>query len=112
QAAVLVVVSGLSGLMGWQLSQSALETGRLERDVVAAYVRSLLQDSTVQVASSESHTVKPWFNGRIEFAPTVKDLTAQGFPLVGGRLDFVDNRRIAALVYKRRQHVINISICP
>ena len=94
-AATLLLVCGLSGLVGWHLAQSTFEQHRLERDVVAAHVRSLLQDSTVQIASSESHTVKPWFNGRIEFAPTVKDLTAEGFPLIGGRLDFIDNRRIA-----------------
>ncbi|HEU0060310.1 MAG TPA: anti-sigma factor [Hyphomicrobiaceae bacterium] len=112
QAAMLVLVCGLSGLVGWHLAQSNFEQRRLERDVVAAHVRSLLQDSTVQIASSESHTVKPWFNGRVEFAPTVKDLTAEGFPLIGGRLDFVDNRRIATLVYKRRRHVINVFMWP
>lgn len=111
-AATLVLVCGLSGLVGWHLAQSTFEQHRLERDVVAAHVRSLLQDSTVQIASSESHTVKPWFNGRIEFAPTVKDLTAEGFPLIGGRLDFIDNRRIASLVYKRRRHVINVFMWP
>jgi anti-sigma factor RsiW len=112
QAATLLLVCGLSGLVGWHLAQSNFEQRRLERDVVAAHVRSLLQDSTVQIASSESHTVKPWFNGRIEFAPTVKDLTAEGFPLIGGRLDFIDNRRIATLVYKRRRHVINVFMWP
>ena len=112
QAAVLVLVSGLSGLLGWHLAQTSFDSHRLERDVVAAHVRSLLQDGTVQIASSQSHTVKPWFNGRIEFAPPVKDLTAEGFPLIGGRLDFIDNRRIAALVYKRRLHVINVFLWP
>jgi anti-sigma factor RsiW len=64
----------------------------------------------VQVASSQSHTVKPWFNGRIEFAPSVKDLTDRGFPLVGGRVDVVGGQRAATLVYKRRLHVINVFI--
>ena len=112
QAAVLAIVAGLSGLVGWQLTNSAAHKRSMERDVVAAHARSLLQDSTVQVASSESHTVKPWFNGRIEFAPTVKDLTAEGFPLVGGRLDLVSGHRTATLVYKRRGHIINVFIWP
>ena len=112
QAAALILVSGLSGLLSWHLAQSTFEQRRLERDIVAAHVRSLLQDSTVQIASSQSHTVKPWFNGRVEFAPTVKDLSADGFPLIGGRLDVIDNRRIATLVYKRRLHVINVFMWP
>jgi anti-sigma factor RsiW len=112
QAAMLVIVSGLSGLLGWHFARTALDEDRTSRDVVAAHVRALIQDSPVQIASSQSHTVKPWFNGRVDFAPAVKDLTAEGFPLVGGRLDVVGNRRIAALVYKRRLHVIGVFIWP
>ena len=112
QAATLVVVAGLSSLVSWQLGESRARHTVLQRDVVSAHARSLLQESTVQVASSQSHTVKPWFNGRIEFAPSVKDLTDRGFPLIGGRVDFVGGQRVATLVYKRRLHFINVFIWP
>src|SRR5262245_21667382 len=112
QAAALLVVVGLSALASWHLAQSAMDQRRLERDVLAAHVRSLLQDATIQIASSERHVVRPWFNGRVEFAPGVKDLAAQNFALFGGRVDWIDGKRVATLVYKRRLHIINVFMWP
>lgn len=111
-AASILLIAGISWYVWPRTGSTVAAAPFTAAEMIDAHIRSLQPGHLMDIASTDQHTVKPWFTGKLDFAPPVRDFSEQGFPLIGGRLDALGGRNVAVLVYQRHKHIINVFVLP